>query len=96
LTTLGLMHRSWPPARSSAAHGLLRQAPRLGPFVNWLNNAHPDRLLAPGQPYALRDFDGRSMSLAEAKRIVAERYTVSSQRDALGYHWAKGRRPPEQ
>jgi hypothetical protein len=36
------------------------------------------------------------MSLAEAKRIVAERYTVSSQRDALGYHWAKGRRPPEQ
>jgi hypothetical protein len=77
---------SWSPTASTTTRA----------FVNWLNNAHPDRLLAPGQPYALRDFDGRSMSLAEAKRIVAERYTVSSQRDALGYHWAKGRRPPEQ
>jgi len=32
-----------------------------------------------GQPYALRDVDGRSVSLAEAKRIVAERYTVPSE-----------------
>jgi transposase len=32
-----------------------------------------------GEPYALRDVDGRSVSLAEARRIVAERYTVPSQ-----------------
>jgi transposase len=32
-----------------------------------------------GQPYALRDVDGRQVSLAEAKRIVAERYTVPSE-----------------
>jgi transposase len=32
-----------------------------------------------GEPYALRDVDGRQVSLAEAKRIVAERYTVPSE-----------------
>jgi hypothetical protein len=44
-----------------------------------------------GQPYALRDFDGRSMSLAEAKRIVAERYTVPLSATRSAHHWATGR-----
>jgi transposase len=32
-----------------------------------------------GQRYVLRDVDGRSVSVAEAKRIVAERYVIPSQ-----------------
>lgn len=32
-----------------------------------------------GEPYVLRDVDGRPVNLAEAKRIVAERYTVPSE-----------------
>jgi len=32
-----------------------------------------------GQRYVLRDVDGRSVNLAEAKRIVAERYVIPSQ-----------------
>lgn len=34
------------------------------------------RVLRTGQPYVLRDIDGREIDIAEAKRIVAERYTV--------------------
>ena len=32
-----------------------------------------------GEPYLLRDVDGRQVSLAEAKRIVTERYTVPAE-----------------
>ncbi|MEW6058882.1 MAG: IS110 family transposase [Actinomycetota bacterium] len=32
-----------------------------------------------GRPYVLRDVDGRAVSLGEARRIVAERYTVPSE-----------------
>jgi transposase len=34
------------------------------------------RVLRTGRPYVLRDFDGRAIAVDEAKRIVAERYTV--------------------
>jgi hypothetical protein len=53
-----------------------------------------------GQRYVLRDVDGRSVSLAEAKRIVAERYVFPSQlRRARPTHTARppgrtGRRSP--
>lgn len=35
------------------------------------------RVLRTNQPYILRDLDGRTITVAEAKRIVAERYTVA-------------------
>jgi hypothetical protein len=31
---------------------------------------------ARGEPYVLRDVDGREVTVAEARRIIAERYTV--------------------
>lgn len=34
------------------------------------------RVLRTGKPYELRDMDGRSVTIAEARKIVAERYTV--------------------
>ena len=34
------------------------------------------RVLRTGQPYVLRDVDGRTIDLAEGRRVVAERYAV--------------------
>jgi hypothetical protein len=34
------------------------------------------RVLRTGKPYELRDTDGRSVTIAKARKIVAERYTV--------------------
>jgi transposase len=34
------------------------------------------RVLRTGEPYGLRDLDGRPVEVAEAKMIIAERYTV--------------------
>lgn len=36
-------------------------------------------VLKTGRPYILRDTDGRPIDLAEAKRIVAERYAVPAE-----------------
>ena len=35
------------------------------------------RVLRTGKPYGLRDLDGRPIEVAEARAIIAERYTVS-------------------
>ena len=36
-------------------------------------------VMARGEPYVLRDIDGREVTPAEAKAIIAERYTVSDE-----------------